>query len=65
MIPSMFSLDHKLSEIRPSEHDLRVSRELRDAADPASRPARSLGDTVRQWFVGLPLPGQPSRLATD
>lgn len=63
MIPSMFSLDHRLSEIRPSADELRVARELREAAGSAHRPARSLGETLRSWLVGSSA-NQPTRLAT-
>ena len=64
MIPSMFNLDHRLSELRPTAVELRVSRELREAGGPASRPARSFGETVRQRLGAFQLPGQPSRLAS-
>jgi hypothetical protein len=47
MINSMFSLDHRLAELRPSEADQRVARQLRDAAAAAGRPARSITETVR------------------
>lgn len=63
MIPSMFNLDHRLSEIRPSADELRVARELREATGAAHRPGRSLGETVRAWLVGSS-PSEPSRLAT-
>jgi hypothetical protein len=32
MINSMFSLDHRIAELRPSEREQRVARETRDAA---------------------------------
>ena len=65
MIPSMFSLDHRLSEIRPSDAELRVARELREAAGSPSRPARSIGETVRGWLGAGRPSGRPSRLATN
>ncbi len=33
MVPSMFSLDHRLAELRPSADELRLARQVRDAAD--------------------------------
>jgi len=41
VIASQLNLDHRLAELRPSEDDQRVARELRKAASPATRPARS------------------------
>ena len=64
MLPSMFSLDQRLAELRPSSAELRVARQLREAAGPATRPARSIGDTVRAWLGGPGLPSSPSRLPT-
>ena len=52
MIPSMFTLDHRLSEIRPSAEELRVARELRESGGSASRPARSIGEILRAWLGG-------------
>ena len=46
MIASMFSLDHRLAELRPSEDDQRVARQLRDAAPSAGRIVRSAAGTV-------------------
>lgn len=50
MIASMFNLDHRLAELRPTEQELRLARELRKAAAPATRPARSTNDPTRNWF---------------
>lgn len=61
MINSQFSLDHRLSELRPSQEDLRLARQLRDAAGHASRPSRSIGETVRAWLAAGHVPGHPSR----
>ncbi len=63
MIPSMFTLDHRLAELRPSPDDLR-STQLREAAAASARPARSIGETIRLWLVGATTPSRPSRLAT-
>jgi hypothetical protein len=49
MIASMFNLDHRLAELRPTESELRIARELRKAAAPANRPARSVGEPSRSW----------------
>jgi hypothetical protein len=60
----MFSLDHRLSEIRPSASELRVARQLRDAAGSPSRPARSIGETVRGWLDAGRFSSHPSGLST-
>ena len=65
MIASQFNLDQRLSELRPSEEDLRVARELRRAASPATRPARSAGDPARNWVSSAILGSHRSRLAAD
>ena len=56
MIASMFNLDHRLAELRPTEAELRIARELRKAAAPATRPARSIGEPNRSWS-GSAVPG--------
>ncbi len=61
MIPSMFSLDHRLAELRPRPDDLRLAQ-LREAAAASSRPARSIGETIRLWLVGAAVRNRPSRL---
>jgi hypothetical protein len=52
VIASMFSLDSRLAELRPTEHELRTARQLRDAAAPARHPApatrRVLAQTAGQ-----------------
>jgi hypothetical protein len=40
MIASMFNLDHRLAELRPTEDEQRIARELRKAATPATRAGR-------------------------
>ena len=52
MIASMFNLEHRLNELRPTQQEERTARELRRAASPASRPARSTGEPSRGWFNG-------------
>ena len=47
MIASMFSLDHRLAELRPSEAELRQARERRDAALASERPAATPAITGR------------------
>jgi hypothetical protein len=63
MIASMFNLDHRLAELRPTEQELRQARELRKAATPATRPARSAGDPTRNWFGTAALSSHLTRLA--
>ena len=62
MINSMFSLDHRLAELRPSESEQRVSRQLRDVAENASRTAKPATDTARHPFILDRYAGQASRL---
>ena len=62
MIASMFNLDHRLAELRPTESELRQARELRKAASPATRPARSAGEPSRTGF-GVTLSSHLTRLA--
>lgn len=59
MINSMFSLDHRLAELRPSEQEQRNARMLRDAAASAGRVVKSAG-VVRFSFDRYA--GQASRL---
>ena len=63
MITSMFNLDHRLADLRPTEQDLRQARELRKAAAPASRPARSTNEPTRHWFGTAALRSHLSRRA--
>ena len=65
MIASQFNLDHRLAELRPTEQELRFARELRKAAAPASRPARSVGEPTRNWFGTAALAIHLSRLAAS
>jgi hypothetical protein len=62
MINSMFSLDHRLAELRPSESEQRNARLVRDAAASAGRVAKSAGSTARHAFSVDRYAGQSSRL---
>jgi hypothetical protein len=68
MLPSMFSLDHRLAELREAADQLRTEHQLRDAARAAGRPGRSLGEALGARFGArfgaTPAPGRPTRLAT-
>ena len=63
MLQSQLNLNHRLAELRSTEDEQRVARELRKAASPASRPARSAGEPNRNWFSGFTLDSHRSRLA--
>ena len=63
MIASMFNLDHRLAELRPTESELRIARELRKAAAPATRPARSVSEPTRNWTGNAAIGSHLSRLA--
>lgn len=63
MIASMFNLEQRLADLRPSEQALETARQLRKAAAPASRPARSAGEPTRSWISGSSLGSHLSRLA--
>ena len=67
MIASMFNLDHRLADLRPTEHELELARQLRKAAAPASRPPRSTGASSHQpsrsWSGGGAIGSHLSRLA--
>ena len=61
MLTSMFNLDHRLAELRPSEREQRIARDLRNAAIPATRPARSAGEPDRTWVGGTTIGSRLSR----
>jgi hypothetical protein len=63
MIASMYSLDHRLNELRPSERDLEIARRLRDAALAPRTVVHTLGSTAGQWLSSVRIGGQSSRLA--
>jgi len=58
MIASMFTLDHRLAELRPSEAELRRARERRDAAlsadDSQNARAERFARPNRVRFGGVP-----------
>ena len=62
MINSMFSLDHRLAELRPSDSEQRTARQLRDAALAAGRVVKVAGGSVRHAFTLDRYAGQASRL---
>jgi hypothetical protein len=62
MIDSMYGLDHRLSELRPSERDHEVARQLRDAASPATRVVRTIRSSTGPWRHTVRLGGEPTRL---
>ena len=47
MIQSMFNLEHRIAELRPSADELRTARQLRDAEIAAHLPTVV---TTRRWF---------------
>ncbi len=49
MVSSMFSLDHRLAELRPTVDELRISRELAAAAEEVSSSRPPVGGIVRPW----------------
>jgi hypothetical protein len=63
MIASMFNLDHRLAELRLTEQELETARQLRKAATPATRPARSASEPTRNWFSGAAIGSHISRMA--
>ena len=58
MIASMFNLDQRLAELRPSEAELRLARQRREAAERGAAVPSSL--TARSSSVRI---GQPTRAA--
>jgi hypothetical protein len=63
VIASQFNLEHRIAELRPSESELRVARERRDAAAQATRIARAAGQAARRWLGGTQVAGRSSGLA--
>ena len=61
MISSMFSLDHRLAELRPTADELRVARQLRAAAAPERPPAI----TTRRWSNHGASPTRVSRVTAS
>jgi transposase len=47
VLQSMFNLEHRMAELRPSADELRTARQLRDASTPVQQPTVV---TNRPWF---------------
>ncbi len=47
MIQSMFNLEHRIAELRPSADERRTARQLRDASTAVRQPTVV---TTRRWF---------------
>jgi hypothetical protein len=62
MIASMYHLDHRLNELRPSERDHEVARQLRDAASSPRAVVHAPSAPASQWLRSVRIGGQ-SRLA--
>ncbi|HJP87426.1 MAG TPA: hypothetical protein VJ850_00100 [Candidatus Limnocylindrales bacterium] len=61
MINSMFSLDHRIAELRPTESEQRVARQVRDAALSAGQVTKATTATRRSFILDR-YAGQVSRL---
>ena len=62
MIQSMFNLEHRLAELRPSADELRTARQLRDASTAAQQPVVV---TTRRWFDRGVTPTRLTRVAAS
>lgn len=62
MINSMFSLDHRLAELRRSEREQRTSRQLRDAAHAGGRGVKVAAGSVPHAITLARTAGRASRL---
>jgi hypothetical protein len=47
VIQSLFNLEHRIAELRPSADELRTARQLRDASTAVQQPTVM---TNRRWF---------------
>ena len=63
MIISMFNLEHRLAELRPTEQEHESARQLREAATPATKTYRSAGEPTRKRFSRAAVGGRLSRPA--
>ncbi len=61
MIPSMFNLDHRLTELRPTADERRLAR-LREAGLPAMSSPRRIVDAIRERFGAPAVANRPSRI---
>ena len=60
MIQSMFNLEHRIAELRPSADELRIARQLRDASTAVQQPTVV---TNRRWFDRGANPSRLTRVA--
>lgn len=64
MIASMWNLDERLAELRPSESELRLARERRDAAAKADEAHALARLGVRRGLPASRLGGRAPRAIT-
>ena len=62
MIQSMFNLEHRIAELRPSADELRTARQLRDASTSVQHTTVV---TNRRWFARGVNPTRLNRVATS
>ena len=62
MIQSMFNLEHRMAELRPSAEELRTARQLRHASTAVQQPTVI---TNRRWFDRGPNPSRLTRIAAS
>jgi hypothetical protein len=62
MIASMFNLDHRLTELRPTADERRLAR-VREAAAPATGNPRRILALVRERLGAPAIVNRPSRIA--
>ena len=63
MPQTIFSLDHRLAELRQVGDDLRAERYAGQVRNAGRRPAGSVTVLVRDLLATLQAPGRPSNLA--
>ena len=63
MIASMFTLESRLAELRPTEAELRLARQRRDAAWASERPAGTTPAITGRTAGATRFGGQHSRAA--
>jgi hypothetical protein len=64
MSQSIFSLDHRLAEIRQVGDDLRSARQAKAYRASTASTRTSIGGSIRSFLAGLQAPSRPTRLAT-
>ena len=62
MLQSMFSLDHRIAELRPTGDEQRLAR-LREAAAPVTRITRTFGAVARDRIGAAAIGNRQSRIA--